>query len=129
MGTLQPFLIKSTCVEFVNIFADRLQKSLKIPNTSRTFEKTAEKIRAETLRILKNLSSFYILDIKFQLLKYITDHSFKTSANFHDFCFLPPYHRHSSKMLMNEIFDPYLLMHFDLLTIGIWGYPSPPKTC
>ena len=35
------------------------------------------------------------------------DHSFKTSANFHDFWPLPPYHRHSSKMLMKGIFDPY----------------------
>ena len=36
------------------------------------------------------------------------DHPFKTSANFHDFWPLPPYHRHSSKMLMKGIFDPYV---------------------
>ena len=37
-----------------------------------------------------------------------SDHPFKTSANFHDFLPLPPYHRHSSKILMKGIFDPYV---------------------
>ena len=37
------------------------------------------------------------------------DHPFKTSANFHDFWPVPPYHWHSSKMLMKGIFDPYVL--------------------
>ena len=32
-----------TCVKFVNIFADRLQKTLKIPNTSLLLRKTAKK--------------------------------------------------------------------------------------
>ena len=39
----------------------------------------------------------------------VRDHPFKTSANFHEFLPLPPYHRQSSKMLMKGIFDPYVL--------------------
>ena len=38
----------------------------------------------------------------------LRDHPFKTSANFDDFWPLPPYHRHSTKMLMKGIFDPYV---------------------
>ena len=56
----------------------------------------------------------------------LRDHPFKTSANFHDFWPLPPYHWHSSKMLMKGIFDPYVLWPLDHHT---WGHPSPPKTC
>ena len=56
----------------------------------------------------------------------IRDHSFKISANFHDFWPLPPYHRHSSKMLMKGIFDPYVLWPFDHRYMGT---PLPPKTC
>ena len=41
------------------------------------------------------------------------DHPFKTSANFHDFWPLPPYHRNSSKMLMKGIFGPYVLWPLD----------------
>ena len=36
------------------------------------------------------------------------DHTFKTSANFHNFLPLPPYHRHSSNILMKGIFYPYV---------------------
>ena len=43
------------------------------------------------------------------------DHPFKTSANFHNFWPLPPYHRHYSKMLMKGFF---ILMYCDLLTIS-----------
>lgn len=53
----------------------------------------------------------------------IRDHPFKTSANFHDFWPLPPYHRHSSKMLMKGIFDPYVLWPFDHRHMGT---PLPP---
>ena len=56
----------------------------------------------------------------------LRDHSFKTSANFHDFWPLPPYHRHFSKMLMKGIFDPYVLWPFDYRPMGT---PLPPKTC
>ena len=56
----------------------------------------------------------------------IRDHPFKTSPIFHDFWPLPPYHRHSSKMLMKGIFDPYVLWPFDH---RLSGHPSPPKTC
>ena len=51
------------------------------------------------------------------------DHPFKTSANFHDFWPLPPCHRHSSKMLMKGIFDPYVLWPFDHRQMGT---PLPP---
>ena len=53
------------------------------------------------------------------------DHLFKTSANFHDFLplGLPPYHRHSSKMLMKGIFDPYVLCPFYHQHMGT---PLPP---
>jgi hypothetical protein len=44
----------------------------------------------------------------------IRDQPFKTSANFHDFSPLPPYHRYSSKMVMKWIFDPPL-RHADVL--------------
>ena len=54
---------------------------------------------------------------------WIRDHPFKTSAIFHDFWPLPPYHRHSSKMLMKGIFDPYVLWPFDRRHMGI---PLPP---
>ena len=57
---------------------------------------------------------------------FIRDHSFKTSVNFHDFWPLPPYHQHSSKMLMKGIFDPYVLWPFDHRHMGT---PLPPKTC
>ena len=52
--------------------------------------------------------------------------SVKTLANFHNFWPLPPYHRHSSKMLMKRVFDPYLLWPFDHRHMGT---PFPPKTC
>ena len=39
---------------------------------------------------------------------------------------LPPYHQHSSKMLMKGIFDPYVLWPFDHRHMGT---PLPPKTC
>ena len=55
----------------------------------------------------------------------LRDHPLKRSASFHDFWPLPPYHRHSSKMLMKGIFDPHVLWPFDLLSIGTWGHPSP----
>ena len=54
----------------------------------------------------------------------IWDHSFKTSANFWP---LPPYHRHSSKILMTGIFDPYVLWPFEHRPMGT-PLP-PPKTC
>jgi hypothetical protein len=41
---------------------------------------------------------------------------------------LPPYHRHSSKMLMKGIFDPYVLWLLDHWHMGI-PLPPPPKTC
>ena len=68
------------------------------------------------------LQCFFLLQY-FLLLR---DHPFKTSANFHDFWPLPPYHRHSSKMLMKGIFDPYVLWPFDHRPLGT---PLPPKTC
>ena len=43
----------------------------------------------------------------------LRDHPFKTSANFHDFWPLPPYHRHFSKMLMKGIF-------LSLCTVTFW---------
>ena len=49
-----------------------------------------------------------------------------TSTNFHDFWPLPSYHRHSSKMLMKGIFDPYVLWPFDHRPMGT---PLPLKTC
>ena len=56
----------------------------------------------------------------------VEDHPYKTSANFHNFWPLPPYHRHSSKMLMKGISDPYILWPFDHWHMG---KPLPPKTC
>ena len=53
----------------------------------------------------------------------LRDHPFKTSANFHDFLPLAPYHRHSSKMLMKGIFVPYVLWPFDHRHLGT---PLPP---
>ena len=53
----------------------------------------------------------------------IRDHPFKTSANFHNVWPLPPYHRHSSKMLMKGIFYPYVLWPFDHRHMGT---PLPP---
>ena len=47
-----------------------------------------------------------------KLTFFVRDHPFKTSANFHDFWPLPPYHRHFSKMLMKGIFYPYVLWPF-----------------
>ena len=46
------------------------------------------------------------------------DQSFKTSANFHDFWPLTPYHWHSSKMFMKGIFYPYVLWPFDHWPMG-----------
>ena len=46
-----------------------------------------------------------------------------TSANFHDFLPLPPYHWHSSKMLMRRFFYPYVLWPFDHRHMGT---PLPP---
>jgi hypothetical protein len=58
-------------------------------------------------QFLPNHQKFYKQNS--ELRTYIRDHSFKTSANFHDFWPLPPYHRHSSKkMLIKGIFDPYV---------------------
>ena len=59
----------------------------------------------------------------FDFLVEVWDHPFKTSANFHDFWPLPPYHQHSTKMLMKGIFDPYVLWPFDHRHIGT---PLPP---
>ena len=53
----------------------------------------------------------------------LRDHPFKTSANFHDFWPLPPYHRHSDKILMKGIFDPYVLWPFGQRPMGT---PLPP---
>ena len=44
-------------------------------------------------------SKYYFLQSIMERTK-VWDHPFKTSANFHDFWPLPPYHRHSSKILM-----------------------------
>ena len=57
---------------------------------------------------------------------WLWDHSFKTLAIFHNFWPLPLYHRHSSKMLMKGILDPYVLWPFDHRPMWI---PLPPKTC
>ena len=57
---------------------------------------------------------------------FLREHSLKTSANFHHFWPLPPYHRNSRKMLMKWIFDPYVLWPFDHRHMGT---PLPPKTC
>ena len=46
------------------------------------------------------------------------DHSFKTSANFYGFWPLPPYHRHSRKMLMKGIFNPYVQWPLDHRQMG-----------
>ena len=76
--------------------------------------------------------SFHLAHLALQkenILQKITqprDHPFKTSANFHNFWPLPPYHRHSSKMLMKGIFEHYLLWPFDHWHMGT---PLPPKTC
>ena len=40
------------------------------------------------------------------------------SANFRNFWPLPPYHRHSSRMLMKGIFDPYVLWPIDHQHMG-----------
>ena len=48
------------------------------------------------------------------------------SAIFYNFWPLPPYHRHSSKMLMKGIFDPYVLWPFDHRHTGT---TLPLKTC
>ena len=56
-------------------------------------------------------------------ITYLGDRPFKTLANFHNFWPLPPYHRHSSKMLMKGIFDPYVLWPFDHWHLGT---PLPP---
>ena len=59
---------------------------------------------------LRKYSQYDIMNFFFKYSVIIhRDHPFKTSANFHDFRPLPPYHRHSSKMLMKVIFDPYVL--------------------
>ena len=69
--------------------------------------------------------------LKFKLCKHAhalhlipkRDHSFKTSAIFHDFWPLSPYHRHSSKMLMKGIFAPSVLWPFVHRHMGT---PLPP---
>ena len=63
-------------------------------------------------------------DLGHQPRNRLWDHSFRTSANFHDFWPLPPYNQHSSKMLMKGIFALYILWPLDLWTIGTWGHPS-----
>ena len=50
----------------------------------------------------------------------------KTLANFHDFWPIPPYHRHSSKMLMKGIFAPYVLWPFGHRHMGTL---LPHKIC
>ena len=55
------------------------------------------------------------------------NHSFKTSANFHDFWPLPPTIGIPAKCLWWGFF--ILMYLYDLLTIGMSGHPSPPKTC
>ena len=67
-------------------------------------------------------SKYYFLQSIMERTK-VWDHPFKTSANFHDFLPLAPYHRHSSKMLMKGIFDPYVLWPFDHRHMGT---PLPP---
>ena len=52
------------------------------------------------------------------------DHSFKTLANFSNFWPLPPYHQHSSKILMKGIFDLYVHCTFGL---SAHGDTLPPR--
>ena len=77
-------------------------------------------------RVVQGVGFRGMLSILKGALILIRDHPFKKSANFHDFWPLPPYHRHSSKMLMKGIFDPYVLRLFDHLYMVT---PLPPKTC
>ena len=70
--------------------------------------------------------SIFLQNSRVLALKRQRDHPYKTSANFHNFWPLPPYHRHSSKILMKGIFDPYVLWPFHHWHMGT---PSPPKTC
>ena len=70
-------------------------------------------------------STAFVLQIWHDNWFYLWEHPFKASANFHNFWPLPPYHRHSSKMLMKGIFDPYVLWPYKLRTIGRWEHPFP----
>ena len=67
--------------------------------------------------------------ISYLKLNRIRDHPFKSSENFHDFWPLPPSPPTigiPAKCLWRGFL---ILMYCDLLTIGTWGHPSPPKTC
>ena len=70
--------------------------------------------------------SKFLRKINFEYKSLVRDHSFKTSANFHDFWPLPPTIGIRAKCLWRGFL---ILMYCDLLTIGTWGHPSPPKTC
>ena len=64
-------------------------------------------------------------NFRFTLI-WLRDHSFKTSANFHYFLPLPPTIGIPEKCLWRGFLT---LMCSELLTIGTWGHPSPPKAC
>ena len=87
-----------------------------VPATNNTWVFKCSSCFGQKLQLILNFSIAFGPNLK-------RDHSFKTSANFYDFWPLPPYHRHSSKMLMKGIFDPYVLWPLDHRHRGT---PLPP---
>ena len=79
----------------------------------------------KSIQLNNRKAGFWGLDIFLQTGT-IRDHSFKMSANFHDFWPLPPTIAIPAKCLWRGFL---ILVYCDLLTISIWGHPSPPKTC
>ena len=110
---------------FFFIFCEACQKLLKLNYLKKVFYFALNFLPWEFV-LIKIWISKKLRPSSLQLLQLIWDHPFKTTANFHDFWPLRPYHRHSSKMLMKGIFDPYVLWPFDHRHMGT---PLPPKTC